>query len=261
MAAINPTTIPHGYYAVPDPDQPDTITLWRSHATTRHGVTIDTLTPWPAKALYGPILWRRDVPKKQPERNQVREAYRARRKAWMDAVTAGILQDLKAAAALFAATSVHCSSCGRALTDQMSKELGIGPECRRPPGPSYSEEEITGAIRNAVETTKPGDTARTWTWDRPIQGRARKREKVTIRQYPDAVPQKACSTVLARLNAQRELCTGPVVWSVLRIGARALSGTAYYCDADLPAEYRPRELVPVPSPSGDVGPGEQPSLF
>lgn len=252
MATINPTTIPHGYYAVPDPNDPDTITMWRSHTATYHGASIDTLTPWPANARYGPILWRRDVPKKQPARDQVRAAHRERRKAWMDTVTARILADLKAAASLYAATAVRCSECGRALTDETSKSLGIGTECRRPPGPRYSDEEITGAVRDAVETTEPGDTARTWTWERPIQGRARKREKVTVCRYPHVVPRspyrprdEVCSTVLDRLNAGREPCADPVVWSVRRVGAGGTAYGSHYCDADLPAEYRP-ETAPAP---------------
>lgn len=161
----------------------------------------------------------------------------------------------------------RCGACGKTLTDPESKALGVGPECRRPPGPRYPDAEITGAVRGAVETTGPGDTARTWTWDRPIQGRARKREKITATLYPDAVPHPShsprahtCSTVLERLNAKQEPCTGPVVWSVTRVGAGSASYRSYYCEADLPAEYRPAMPAPAPSPGGVVL-GEQDALF
>lgn len=157
-----------------------------------------------------------------------------------------VLEDPEVCMRVFGGATGRCGACGKTLTDETSKALGIGPECRRMPGPRYSDDEIVGAVRDAVETTEPGDTARTWTWERPIQGRARKREKVTVSLHPDAVPQSShrssrevCSTVLDRLASKREPCADPVVWSVRRVGARGAAYGSYYCDADLPAEYRP----------------------
>lgn len=157
----------------------------------------------------------------------------------------------------FGKVTGRCGACGKTLTDPDSQSLGIGPECRRPPGPRYSEEEIAGAVRDAVETTKPGETARTWMWERPIQGRARKRERVTVTLHPDVVPQSShrssrevCSTVLDRLTSKREPCADPVVWAVHRVGARGAAYGSYYCDADLPAEYRPET---APASEADEG--------
>jgi Family of unknown function (DUF6011) len=41
-----------------------------------------------------------------------------------------ILADPEAAAKLFAEATEHCYVCGRRLTDALSRELGIGPDCR-----------------------------------------------------------------------------------------------------------------------------------
>lgn len=155
-----------------------------------------------------------------------------------------VLEDPDGCMRTFGQAAGRCGACGKTLSDPDSKAQGIGPECRRRPGPSYGEEEIKGAVRTAVETTRPGETTRTWVWERPIQGRARKREKVTVTLHPEMVPRpsyrssgEVCSTVLERLNSGREKCTDPVVWSVQRVGSSAYR--SYYCDADLPTEYRP----------------------
>lgn len=230
-------TLPAGYYAVPDPDNADVITYW--HASD------DDLTPWPRNAKYGPVLYRRDVPKKQPERNAVREAFWGRRRAWHETIRQLITADLDAARALFAGDTIRCYECGRVLTDDTSRRLGVGPECRRPPGPHYSEEEIRQCIATAVEVSGPADAFRKWTWTRPLQGRVRKRETVTVTRYADTVPRPgyslrdaACCTVLDRLNTGRPLCTGPVVWEVYESGD-GLAHRRWFCDADMPADYRP----------------------
>lgn len=45
-------------------------------------------------------------------------------------VYAQILADPQAAQTKFAAETTHCYACGRRLTDAVSRELGIGPDCR-----------------------------------------------------------------------------------------------------------------------------------
>jgi uncharacterized protein (DUF2236 family) len=45
-------------------------------------------------------------------------------------VVATILADPEAAAKTFAVETTHCYVCGRRLTDAVSRELGIGPDCR-----------------------------------------------------------------------------------------------------------------------------------
>ena len=47
------------------------------------------------------------------------------------AVFRAIEADPQAARAKFAAETAHCYACGRRLTDALSRELGIGPECRK----------------------------------------------------------------------------------------------------------------------------------
>lgn len=231
-------TLPVGYYAVPDPEKPDHVTTWRIHPDGE-------LSPWPRNARPWPVLYRRDVPRDPEGREQARAAHRQHVTAWVRAVEERLEADPPGAAALFADTTVRCSACARALTDDTSKALGIGPECRRPPGPRYDEEEIRACIRNAVEITKPGDHGRSWRWDRPIQGRPRKREVVTVARYrvaappPTHTPQpRTCSTVLDRLNSGRPVCTDPVVWRISEAG-EGLPHSRYYCDADMPDEYRP----------------------
>jgi Family of unknown function (DUF6011) len=47
-----------------------------------------------------------------------------------DAVLALIAADVEAARMRFARETVHCYQCGKRLTDEVSRELGIGPVCR-----------------------------------------------------------------------------------------------------------------------------------
>jgi hypothetical protein len=51
--------------------------------------------------------------------------------AWLGRVRATIDADPHAALKRYADFSIRCCQCGRALTDDTSKVLGIGPECRR----------------------------------------------------------------------------------------------------------------------------------
>lgn len=117
--------IPDGYYAVPDPDQPDTMTYWRSRYADH------AFTAWPAKATYGPLAYRKDRPKDHAAAVDWMRAHNERRRAWHERVLAAIGDDPATAAARFAELTTRCLCCGRKLTDAKSKLLGIGPDCRR----------------------------------------------------------------------------------------------------------------------------------
>jgi hypothetical protein len=58
------TELPNGYYAIPDPMDPDTMTYWR--------INNGRVTPWPTRAKYGPKFLRKDAPPKDD-----RDAYLA----------------------------------------------------------------------------------------------------------------------------------------------------------------------------------------
>ena len=117
------TNLPDGYYAVADPDQPEQITYWRSRA--------GQLKPWPAKAHYGPVAYRRDVPKDHAAKVAFIEAHWEKVRAYNTRVLLAIGDDPAAAMARFAEFAVRCGRCGRTLTDDRSKVLGLGPECRQ----------------------------------------------------------------------------------------------------------------------------------
>lgn len=116
--------IPDGYYAVPDPDNPQTMTYWRY----RNG----SGQRWPAKAWYGPPrLLKRDAPTDRDELNAWGRAWNERYFAWHDRVIAAIAAAPDECRARFAALATRCSWCARTLTDEKSKLLGYGPDCRR----------------------------------------------------------------------------------------------------------------------------------
>lgn len=114
-----------GYYATPDPNNPDQMTYWR----VRGG----RLTKWPTKAAWGPILRRSDVPKELvgEDRNAwIRAWVEANATQWYDAIRAALAADPIGCALRFAELTTRCLNCGRKLTDPASKVYGIGPECR-----------------------------------------------------------------------------------------------------------------------------------
>jgi uncharacterized protein DUF6011 len=113
------------YYAVPDPIDPNQITYWRRDKLGR-------TAPWPASAKYGPLLYKRDIPKGLHDgRPQwVRDWYRANREPWQRAINDAIASDPDLCRARFAVFATRCCACGRTLTDPKSKSCGVGPECR-----------------------------------------------------------------------------------------------------------------------------------
>jgi hypothetical protein len=119
--------IADGYYAILDPADTGAMAYWRRVRTP----TTSALKPWPAKAWYGPQVPRRkDVPTDRLERAEFIAAWSKTRRAYLDQVVAAIAASPEAAARCFADLCLRCWSCGRALTDETSKTVGIGPECR-----------------------------------------------------------------------------------------------------------------------------------
>lgn len=122
---LSRTEIPDGYYAVPDPGNAEVLTLWR--------VVNDHVKASPPKALWGPVLYRRDVPKglSTPDRAAwIRDWFQRVRFPWDEAVRAAIAADPETAGALYAKTSIRCRNCAKPLTDATSKAAGRGPDCR-----------------------------------------------------------------------------------------------------------------------------------
>lgn len=113
------------YYAVPDPIDLGQITYWRRDKAGR-------VSPWPARAQYGPILYKRDVPKGLDDRRPqwIRDWYRDNRQPWQQAIDTAIATEPDLCRARFAIFTTRCCSCGRVLVDPKSKSCGIGPECR-----------------------------------------------------------------------------------------------------------------------------------
>lgn len=58
------------------------------------------------------------------------DRYAVRNPARRDAILATIAEDLDGAARRYGQELGHCYRCGRTLTDAVSRDLGIGPDCR-----------------------------------------------------------------------------------------------------------------------------------
>lgn len=121
------------YFAVADPDDPGRITYWRRSANGQ-------LAQWPAKACYGPALYRKPGPGHQHVipaglDGEDRRQWMLR---WIEDVSApwyrwvhgAIEADPVTAAARFATLKCACIICGRSLSDAASRAYGVGPECR-----------------------------------------------------------------------------------------------------------------------------------
>ncbi|QKW15457.1 DUF6011 domain-containing protein [Verrucosispora sp. NA02020] len=113
------------YFAVPDPTNPRQITYWRR--------TSGRLKPWPAKARYGPVLYRTDLPeglKGQAQQEWIIRWHRQHTFPWHEAIRAAVDSDPTGCAARFAAFTTRCCQCGKQLHDPTSKTYGVGPDCR-----------------------------------------------------------------------------------------------------------------------------------
>jgi hypothetical protein len=126
MAAPIPP-LSDGYYAVPDPDDPATITCWRVKDDSGRA-----LTPSPTGAHFGPALYKRDVPKGLKGRERavwVNAWYADVRAPWDRKVREAIAADPQAAGLRFAEHTDHCCRCNQPLTVQASQAMGVGPDC------------------------------------------------------------------------------------------------------------------------------------
>lgn len=125
--------LPEGHYAVIDPYDPGTVTYWRrKNLKTARGARPD-FGPWPLKARYGPVLYTRGVPaplRGEARRAWIRDWHAVNVVPYRAAVIEAIGADHVAAGKRFADLTSRCCSCGRTLTDDLSKVYGIGPECR-----------------------------------------------------------------------------------------------------------------------------------
>lgn len=120
------TAIPDGYYALLNPNNPTAMTYWRARS--------GTLTAWPARARYAPTLLKRDVPEGLRGRERYEWAnrwYAEHARPWHTALQAALAADPDGSRARFAALTTRCAECARRLTDDKSKLLGFGPDCRR----------------------------------------------------------------------------------------------------------------------------------
>ncbi len=137
--------LPDGYYAVPAPDDPSQITYWRmSSKGQQHG-----LKPWPHKASYGPVLYSKDVPTGlcgQDRQDWITRWAADVRWPWHAAIRDAIASDVPAAAKRFADLTIRCCCCGRTLTEDYSKVVGIGPECRSGVDPSALAHYLTPQV-------------------------------------------------------------------------------------------------------------------
>jgi hypothetical protein len=129
-------TLPEGYFAVPDPRalEADEMTYWyrgqKGRKTKRH-----VFSPWPSGARYGPQLtsWE-DVPYpkgSEEAKLYVRAFYKILGEPYRNAIEEIIHRDPVAAGQRFADWKTRCCFCGKALTNELSKVYGVGPECRK----------------------------------------------------------------------------------------------------------------------------------
>lgn len=154
--------LPEGLYAIPDPHTPDLFSFWRRHdAKTRRG-TRPEFAAWPPKARTGPILYKADVPADlhgQARAEWVSAWHGKHRAPYTAAVVDAIAADLIAAGRRFAALTVRCCQCGRALRDALSKAYGIGPDCRHGVDTEILALYLTPLVGRAHHTHEAGKAA------------------------------------------------------------------------------------------------------
>ncbi|MFC8886852.1 DUF6011 domain-containing protein [Streptomyces cinereoruber] len=121
-----------GYYAILDPDDDTRVTYWRRVRNNK----VDSLRAWPPRAAYGPPSPSR-LPADPRARYEAAMKWSKKRREYLDRVVAAIGKAPEAAARCFADLQVRCWSCARALKDDKSKVLGIGPDCRSGMDPGF----------------------------------------------------------------------------------------------------------------------------
>ncbi|MFG3426173.1 DUF6011 domain-containing protein [Streptomyces californicus] len=135
------TSLPDGYYALLDPQDPDVMTYWR--------VRSGRMTAWPAKAWHGPARpLARDAPKDREQRIAWMREWHSTYQAWMEDLHRALLADPGTARRQYADLTVRCCQCGRALHDDVSKVVGIGPDCRS----GMSQEALAALFMPPVAT-------------------------------------------------------------------------------------------------------------
>jgi hypothetical protein len=123
---MNGDLLADGYYAALDPDGPDepggdAMTLWR----VRYG----DVMRYPKKAIYGPVLPRKNAPADPEERYAWFCAGSDYYQLWKSRVIAALRADPVAAQLRFAEHTGRCCVCARVLTGD-SRKTGVGPGCR-----------------------------------------------------------------------------------------------------------------------------------
>jgi hypothetical protein len=122
-------TIPAGYYAIPDPENPDLMTYWRVIVAPDGSVASWTASP--PRARYGPQMLKRNIPADRAERLAVMRQFSDRLTDWTTRVRDAITADTAGCAARYAEFTTKCFCCGRELRSARWKVLGIGPDCCR----------------------------------------------------------------------------------------------------------------------------------
>lgn len=124
--------LPDAYYAVPDPRAGvEEMTYWYRGVKGRKRLR-SVFDPWPSKARYGPQFTWDDVPYERGTReamHYIRALSEVLVKPYRHAIVEAVAEDPAAAAQRFATLSTRCCLCGRKLTNEESKVVGIGPEC------------------------------------------------------------------------------------------------------------------------------------
>ncbi len=142
--------LPEGYYAVPDPRAgAEEITYWYRGEKGRKRKR-PVFEPWPARSRYVPVLTSWDEVPYAKGTDEARWYLRAWYEIMVDpyraAIVEAIVADPAAAARRFAKWAVRCCVCGRKLTHETSKVVGIGPEC----GKGVPEEVLANRFRPKV---------------------------------------------------------------------------------------------------------------
>lgn len=107
-----------GFFAIPDPSNPDVMTFWRRDRADNKSRKGSYITPWPSRKSYGPT-----VPP-ELEANPLTWAVTVCW-PWNKALRSALVSDMDGCAARFSILTGHCCSCG-----EPSDIQGICTKCR-----------------------------------------------------------------------------------------------------------------------------------